>query len=763
MDPAPPKTPANTPAPGSPAPGSGSPSGRSGDTRTGADGAATSHSSKRGAASPDNATGKTDGSASNGGATPPRAPGQPRPPRQASNSELDRYLTEMLAKLLPAIPAEAGIGALVAPGQAAAQATQSVAAGPAAPAGNGDAAAASSSGASASQVAPSGTDEIAIAPASRPQPRVVAACQSKDARSPDSWLGMALQLAQAVVSDKESFATAQLPVATDSRYYQHGKNDCLAAVQLGAVQAPNEQGVIGQSEVVAVFLVNAASAEDMRRLRRRIELAQTMMEPFIARQTIAAFQQRMDRVNDAVESLDAINEQRKFRAAAMAFCNDLASRYQADRVSIGLLEGRYVKAKAMSHAEKFNRRTRVVRDLESAMEECVDQDLEVIHPRESQAFYVARAAEHLAKQHGPSCVVSVPLRRSMTGEEHSEQASGAVVLERPADRPFTRDEVETIRLGCEFSTARLLDLYERDKWFGAKLAGSTRRSLGWALGPKHTIAKLIAVLVLAAILAMIFVKGPDRVDASFTIEPVQRRVAPAPFAGKLMRVLVEVDDKVEKDQPLAELETADLFLRRANAVADRQKSLGEADLALRDGKTADRRLALLNARKAEEQIKLLDYEISQATVKAPIAGVVIQGDLRKHVGKPLEVGETMFEVAPLDKLRATLAVSEDRIADLESRIKASEDEPDGELVSVSHPGVFIPFKIERVHPVAEVVEQENVFKVRVRLMLDKARLPEGFAMKPGTSGLAKIDVGERSYGALWTRGFVNWVRMKLWF
>ena len=57
---------------------------------------------------------------------------------------------------------------------------------------------------------------------------------------------------------------------------------------------------------------------------------------------------------------------------------------------------------------------------------------------------------------------------------------------------------------------------------------------------------------------------------------------------------------------------------------------------------------------------------------------------------------------------------------------------------------------------AEVVEQQNVFKVRVRLK-DK---PEW--MRPGMEGVAKIDVDRRLYASIWTRKLVNWIRMKLW-
>ena len=66
----------------------------------------------------------------------------------------------------------------------------------------------------------------------------------------------------------------------------------------------------------------------------------------------------------------------KFTSAAMAFCNEVASQWQCERVSIGFLKERYVQLKAMSHTESFNRKMQVVQDIESAMEECLDQALQ---------------------------------------------------------------------------------------------------------------------------------------------------------------------------------------------------------------------------------------------------------------------------------------------------------------------------------------------------------------------------------------------------
>ena len=63
----------------------------------------------------------------------------------------------------------------------------------------------------------------------------------------------------------------------------------------------------------------------------------------------------------------------------------------------------------------FWRNMQLVQDIEAAMEECLDQDVEVLLPAPKDASFVYRMTERLAERHGPSVVCSVPLRRKASG------------------------------------------------------------------------------------------------------------------------------------------------------------------------------------------------------------------------------------------------------------------------------------------------------------------------------------------------------------
>src|SRR5690606_11322396 len=117
--------------------------------------------------------------------------------------------------------------------------------------------------------------------------------------------------------------------------------------------------------------------------------------------------------------------------------------------SVGILGRRCVQLGWVSHTDRFSRKMRLVQDLESTMEECLDQDIEVIHPAPSEAGYVSRAAAQCSMHHGPATICSLPIRREGT-------VQAVLTVEREPDKPFTPAEVETMRLMADLVSGWIL-------------------------------------------------------------------------------------------------------------------------------------------------------------------------------------------------------------------------------------------------------------------------------------------------------------------
>ncbi|MAE60282.1 MAG: hypothetical protein CMJ49_02880 [Planctomycetaceae bacterium] len=578
-----------------------------------------------------------------------------------------------------------------------------------------------------------------LRPSDAQQPEVLAVYPPVDGEAtPPLWLAQAASAFARVIAEGQSI---EVPLRREDELYGQPAREHLVMLPMRSRDA-----IRG----AAVFFIAATDADVVAHARQRLELTISLLSLYEMRLTLQMRTNDMQRLRTALEVLAAVNNTRRARAAAMAICNEISARWSAQRVSLGFLHGRYVKLKSISHTEKFTRKMKLVQDIESTMEECYDQDVEIIHPAADQAPYVSRAADRLATQHGPSAICSLPLRRD--GEPDA-----VLTVEWAPDQPVDLGQIETLRLTCDLCTPRLVELHEHDRWIGARAAAGSRKVMAGIVGPRHTWAKVTAIAAALVLAFLIFAKGPDRIEAPFVLRATNLRVIPAPFNGFLDEVHVKLNESVKEGEVLATLESKELRLRRSDLLAEQASFATQADMAERDLDSSKVQINRLEAERIAAQVALIDYQLSRTQLTAPIDGVVLStGDIEKKEGMPVETGDVLFEIAPLVELHAELAVPDDRIADMDSLELMG-----GELASVSHPGVYIPFRVERIHPVAEQIDQRNVFTVRVKLLIEKMDERAQW-LRPGMEGVAKVENGRKPYIRLWTRKLVNWIRMKLW-
>jgi len=122
----------------------------------------------------------------------------------------------------------------------------------------------------------------------------------------------------------------------------------------------------------------------------------------------------------------------------------------------------------------------------------------------------------------------------------------------------------------------------------------------------------------------------------------------------------------------------------------------------------------------------------------------------ESLGAPVERGQVLFEIAPLDGYRVALQVDERDIAHV-------APEQRGQLTIASMPGERFGIRVKSVTPVNTAREGRNYFKVEALLDADA-----GERLRPGMQGVAKIHVDERKLVWIWTRSFTDWLRLWLW-
>ncbi len=545
------------------------------------------------------------------------------------------------------------------------------------------------------------------------------------------WLCHAAQLCTRAITEQTSILE---PLQDANALYDQPPDQHLLLVPFDI----SETGPL-----IAVFLIEVKDMHLLQRLHNQIQHGFDLLRLSESRIREDLKPVAVQRLTQAVDVVTVVNQQDKFAAATMAFCNELAAQWHCECVSLGFLKGKYVQVVAMNHTEEIYRKMGLIQAIELAMEECLDQDTEILVPEPEKVSYVGRASQKLSERENPSTVLSLPLRKQ-------DSVFAVLTMERAMDTPFTHSELETLRLVCELCSARLADLYRHDHWFRNLFVDKPRKTFSNILNPSHTWAKIAGVVLFLVLVFLIFARGQFRPDAPFVLETVEQQVIPAPFDGYLKAVMVDVGQTVQKDDSiLATLDTAELRLQLAAAQADRAGYLKQVSAAMRDNETAQAQIAQANADKVQAQIDLLEYQISQSQITTPLGGVVVKGDLKRQVGAPVRTGDILFEVCPLESIRAQLLIPDDLVLYMQVG-------QEGRLATASYPDKRIRFIIERIDPMAEVVNQRNVFKVR-------ARLTETYPwMRPGMEGVAKVEVGKKHYVWIWTRKLTNWLRMKLW-
>ena len=450
-----------------------------------------------------------------------------------------------------------------------------------------------------------------------------------------------------------------------------------------------------------------------------------------------------ERLQVVLNVLATAVEHEGFPKAATAFVTDLATRLMCERVSLGFVRGRHVHLRAMSHSASGNTKTNLTRAIEDAMDEALDQEMVIVYPPVSDTtFQITRLHEQLAKQHETGTICSVPLR-------HDGHMFGVLTFERHATHAFDPATVEL----CEAIAALagpVLEVKQReDRWLIAKATEALRTQIGHLLGPRHTALKLVSLVLVAVITFFAVAKADYRMVAKSVIEAQTQRVAVAPFAGYLAAAHVRAGDRVYAGDTLCALDNRELTLQRRKWLSQKEQYVKQYHQAMADRNAAQVTIIAAQIAQAKAELALVEDQLARTQVRAPFDGIIVKGDLSQAIGVPVERGQVLFEVAPLDAYRIILQVDERDIAEVVIKQR-------GTLVLSAVPTAPLPFVVEKITPVSMAHEGRNYFRVEAQLEHTPTYL------RPGMEGVGKITIGRRLLLWNWTHRAIDWLRLFVW-
>src|SRR5436309_358600 len=259
-------------------------------------------------------------------------------------------------------------------------------------------------------------------------------------------------------------------------------------------------------------------------------------------------------------------------------------------------------------------------------------------------------------------------------------------------------------------------------------------------------ANLIRAIA-AAVLAT--ARGDYRLSAPSVMEAGIQRAAVAPFNGYIAEALARAGDIVRQGQVLCVLDDRDLRLERLKWLSQQEQFVKQYHEAMAKRSAAQVNILTAQIDQAKAQLALLDDQLSRTRLVAPFDGIVVKGDLSQSLGAPVERGQVLFEVAPLETYRVVLQIDERDVANVAVGQK-------GQLLLAAAPMEGLPFTVEKVTPVSTAREGRNSFRVEARLQSTPEHL------RPGMEGVGKIEVDRRLLIWIWTHQVIDWVRLMVW-
>jgi multidrug efflux pump subunit AcrA (membrane-fusion protein) len=442
-----------------------------------------------------------------------------------------------------------------------------------------------------------------------------------------------------------------------------------------------------------------------------------------------------------VSVLASCFEQQGYQQGLMRMVAELTSEFNCERVAFAEMQGHHCNIIALSNSADFDQRSNLVRRIADAMDESVEQDRAVLYPQENSKL-IQRAHQKLVRKHNLGSVATIPL-------VCSGKVFGAVTLVGSEESPLDNKALDLCQQILSLLTPFLVLKRDQERSNLAKLIDSIGNGLGALFGARYLKTKL-AITMAAALLTMASLVDADfRITANAVLEGEVQRVVAAPISGYLLSSAVRAGDTIRRGDVMASLNDSELRLELTKLNGGLQKSRREYREARSSRDLVGVRVIKEQINQILAQIELIEQQLQSINLTAPFDGVVIEGDLSQALGSPVERGDTLFKIAPLNDYRIILKVDERDIAHVEQGQQ-------GLLTLSSLSQQSMQIRIERITSVAKAEEGANFFRV-------EASLPESVGeLRPGMQGIGKINAGRERLLWIWTHQFIDWLRLWVW-
>ncbi len=434
-------------------------------------------------------------------------------------------------------------------------------------------------------------------------------------------------------------------------------------------------------------------------------------------------------------------EQNSYQQGLMRMVAELTSEFNCERVAFAEMQGHHCNVIALSNSADFDQRSNLVRKVADAMDEAVEQDSAILFPHKNSKV-IQRAHQELARKFGSGSIATIPL-------VSERKMFGAITLMCSEESPLDDNTLDLCQQTLSLLTPFLVLKRDQERSIVAKITESLGNGLSKLFGIRHLRLKLMATAIAVFLVLTSLVETTFRINADAVLEGEVQRVVAAPISGYLLASSVRAGDTIGKGEIMASLDDSELKLELTKLNGRLQKSRREYREAQSTRDLVGVRVIKEQINQINAEIELIEQQLNSIHLTAPFDGVVIEGDLSQMLGSPVERGDTLFKIAPLEGYRIILKVDE-------SNISYVREGQRGALTLSSLSQRNFPIKVERITSVAKAEDGANTFRVEASL----PGVPD--ILRPGMEGIGKINAGKERMVWIWTHEIIDWLRLWLW-
>ena len=417
-------------------------------------------------------------------------------------------------------------------------------------------------------------------------------------------------------------------------------------------------------------------------------------------------------------------------SALDALASALQQAFGAKTVAIAMVKRGVLTLSTISQQALVNPVSTESQLIVDAMQEACDREAVVRWPTTAMGkrseLGVLQAHRTLAGRRRSISYCSVPLF-------HAHQLVGAMLLERRDNVVFSEQQVLLLERSALLIAPLIRLRLQVDQTILSLCKERFTEFLASHLGTQQPGKRLIALLLSVCTVAALLIPLNAHVSATAQLVPLERRLITAPRSGFVQSVDILAGESVVAGQVLATLDTRDLILeskRKASEIEIAEVELRSAMASFDRQATAVSRARLAQSR---AQQKLVQLQIAQSSLKAPIAGLILNANPNDSLGAPVTRGDTLFEIAPADDYQVHVLVHESDIREIHTGQQ-------GKLRLRARSNEAIPLTVASIHPIAETGQGASRFRIRANIDAGAATM----LLRPGESGQAQLAVGKKS-------------------